>query len=157
MSEVTVTNSPALLGGVNSTVVESHEGTVTVPFAWTAAGNSVSSSSLIMLARIPHGAVITNLQIWAWCPAAEGKLDVGLAGQASADYLVDNGAFSNSATTLHTINVGALPMTCSLTDADAQPRWRYLQAKVASLVSSTVTAIIRGAVTYVCGTGRTGL
>jgi hypothetical protein len=156
MSEVTVTNSPALLGGVNSTVVESHEGTVTVPFAWTAAGNSVSSSSLIMLARIPHGAVITNLQIWAWCPAAEGNLDVGLAGQGSADYLVDAGAFSNTATTVHTIRAGALPMTCSMTD-DAQPRYRYLQAKVASLASSTVTAIIRGAVTYVCGTGRTAL
>jgi hypothetical protein len=156
MAEVTVTNSPALSGGVNSTVVESHEGTVTVPFAWTAAGNSVSASSLIMLARIPYGAVITNLQIWAWCPAAEGNLDVGLAGQGSADYLVDAGAFSNTATTVHTIRAGALPMTCSMTD-DAQPRYRYLQAKVASLASSTVTAIIRGAVTYVCGTGRTAL
>jgi hypothetical protein len=95
------------------------------------------------------------LQIWAWCPAAEGSLDVGLAGQGSADYLVDAGAFSNTITTIHTIRVGALPMTCSLSD-DTQPRYRYLQAKVAA-VSSTVTAVIRGAVTYVCGTGRTGL
>lgn len=155
MADWTMTNSPALSGGVNSTVVDTHVGTVTVPFAWTAAGSSVSVSALIMLARIPHGAVITNLQIWAWSGAAEGSLDVGLAGQASADYLVDAGAFSNTATTVHTIRAGALPMTCSLSD-DTQPRYRYLQAKVA-VVSSTVTAIIRGAVSYICGSGRGGL
>lgn len=156
MADWTMTNSPALLGGLNSTVVEVQAGTTTVPFSWTAAGSSVSTSALIMLARIPHGAVITNLQIWAWSGSAEGSLDVGLAGQASADYLVDAGAFSNTATTVHTIRAGSLPMTCSMSSDDTQPRYRYLQAKVVA-VSSTVTAVIRGYVTYVCGTGRTGL
>lgn len=155
MADWTMTNSPALTGGLNSTVVDVHAGTTTVPFSWTAAGSSVSSSALIMLARIPHGAVITNLQIWAWSGSAEGSLDVGLAGQASADYLVDAGAFSATATTVHTVRAGSLPMTCSLSD-DTQPRYRYLQAKVAA-VSSTVTAIIRGFVQYVAGTGRNGL
>jgi len=155
MADWTMTNSPALTGGLNSNAVEVHAGSVTVPFAWTANGTSVSVSMMVMLARIPHGAVITNLQIFAWSGAAEGNLDVGLANQGSADYLVDAGGFSNSGTSALTIRTGALPMTCSLSD-DTQPRYRYLVAK-AAVVSSTVTAIIRGAVTYVCGTGRTGL
>lgn len=155
MAETTVTNSPALTGGLNSTAVEVHAGSVTVPFAWTASGASVSTSSLIMLARIPHGAVITNLQMNAWAAMTTGTIDVGLSGQGSADYIVDGGAMGSTQTDAQTIRVGALPMTCSMTD-DAQPRYRYLQVKVVT-GTSTGTAILRGAITYVCGTGRTAL
>ena len=155
MAEITVTNSPALTGGLNSNAVEVHAGATVVPFAWTASGASISTSSLIMLARIPQGAVITNLQIFAWAGMTTGTIDVGLAGPGSADYLVDGGAMGSTQTDNQTIRTGSLPMTCSLTD-DAQPRWRYLQAKVVT-GTSTGTAILRGAVTYVVGTGRSGL
>jgi hypothetical protein len=156
MAEITVTNSPALAGGVNSNVVDLHAGSTTVQFSWTANGNTVSASSIIFLARIPHGAVITNLQIASWCGSAEGKIDIGIVGQGSADFLVSAGGFSNTATTNLTIRTGALPMTVSLSD-DTQPRFRYLQAKASTLATSTVTAILRGSVTYICGTGRSGL
>jgi len=153
MADWTMTNSPALTGGLNSNVVEVHAGSTTVPFAWTANGTSISTSALIMLARIPHGAVITNLQVAGWSPA-DIKADLGLTGQDASLY-VAGGGMSSTGTAAWTIKTGALPSTCSLSD-DTQPRYRMLTAKIIS-GSSCVTAIIRGSITYVVGTGRSGL
>ena len=154
MADWTMTNSPALTGGLNSNAVEVHVGSTTVPFLWTAAGSSFSTSALILLARIPHGAVVTGLQMTAWSGSADAHLDVGLLGQDASLFVTAGGA-SNSATSAFTLKTGCLPATCSLSD-DTQPRYRYLVAKVKD-GSSTVTAIVRGSITYVCGTGRSGL
>lgn len=154
MADWTMTNSPALTGGLNSNAVEVHVGATTVPFAWTANGSSFSTSALILLARIPHGAVVTGLQMAGWSGSADAHVDVGLLGQ-DVSMFVTSGGMSNTATSAFTIKTGALPATCSLSD-DTQPRYRFLVAKVKD-GSSTVTAIIRGSITYVAGTGRSGL
>ena len=156
MTDWTMTNSPALLGGLNSTVEDNPvAGTNTVVFAWTANGTSVSTSALIMLARIPHGAIITNLQIAGWSGSADMHAGVGLSGESNDSLFVAAGGMSATATSNFTIKTGALPHTCSLSD-DTQPRYRFLMAKIAD-GSSTVTAIIRGSVTYRTGVTRSGL
>jgi len=154
MADWTMTNSPALTGGLNSNAVEVHAGSVTVPFSWTANGTSLSTSALIMLARIPHGAVITGLSMSGWSGSADMHANVGLFNQDNSLF-VASGGMSNTATSAFTIKTGSLPATCSLSD-DTQPRYRFLVAKIID-GSSTVTGIIRGSVTYVCGTGRSGL
>ena len=150
MADVTVSNSPALVGTTRN--VEAQEkGVTSVPFYWTANGHTVSASSIIFLAKIPHGAHITRLAGAIWVGNADNStVDMGLTGEASLDYLVDGLAVSATATTAIAVRTGALPHFVSLSD-DTQPRFRYLQAKIASLGTATTTAIISGVIEYVMG------
>ena len=150
MADVTVSNSPALVG--NTRNVESlHEGTVTVPFNWTANGHTISTSSIVWLAKIPHGAHIVDMKVSGWIGCAgNADIDMGLVGEASLDYLVDGSAISATATANLTIRTGALPHFVSLSD-DTQPRFRYLQAKFVTVATATTTAILRGSIQYVMG------
>lgn len=151
MADGTVANSPALVGA-NQNVYDNPLGNTTVYFNWTANGTTMSSSQLILMAKIPHGAVITNLQGAGWIGCAgNATLDWGLSGEASADFLIDGTAISATATAALTIQTGALPHTCSLSD-DTSPRWRYLVCKLVSAATATQTMIVRGSVTY-----RTGM
>ena len=151
MADRTLTSSPALASHTRN-VMAVEKGTNSVPFYWTAAGQTISASDLVYLAKIPHGAHVTNIPtLWGWWGgSANTELDVGFSGEASADYLVDGGAVSATATTNLTIRTGALPHFISLSD-DTQPRFRYLQAKYSSVASATTTAIIGGVITYVMG------
>lgn len=150
MADVTHANSPALVG-TTVNVTASHEGTNTVPFMWTANGVTVSASTIVFLAKIPHGAHVTRLDMNGWIASAgNATVDVGLTGEASLDYLVDGAAISNTATAAFTIRAGALPHFVSLSD-DTQPRFRYLQAKMASVTSAETSAIIYGTIEYVMG------
>lgn len=150
MADVTVSNSPALVGNTRN-VQALHEGVNSVPFYWTAAGHTISASSIVFLAKVPHGAHITRLQIAGWVGNADNStIDVGLTGEASLDYLVDGAAVSATATANLTVRTGALPHFVSLSD-DTQPRFRYLQAKWASLGTATTTAILSGVIEYVMG------
>lgn len=155
MAEVTHATSPALTGGTSAmNVCAPHEGTVSVPFFWSATNVTVSASTVVFLAKIPHGATITRLEMWGWMGSAgNATVDVGLLGEAgntTCDYLVDAAAVSNTATSNFTIRTGALPHFVSLSD-DTQPRFRYLQAKFASITSAEVTALIGGVISYVMG------
>ena len=151
MADRTLTSSPAL-SGTTRNVMAIEKGTNSVPFYWTAAGQTISASDLIYLVKIPHGAHITGFPaLWGWWGGAAGAtVDVGLSGEASADYLVDGAAISATATANMTIQTGALPHFVSLSD-DTQPRFRYLQAKLASVSTATTTAMIGGVITYVMG------
>ena len=150
MADVTVSNSPALTG-TTRTVMANEKGTNSVPFYWTANGNTVSASSIVFLAKIPHGAHITDFRAVGWWGGADNTtIDIGLVGEASLDYLVDGVAVSATATAALTVRTGALPHFVSLSD-DTQPRFRYLQAKFASIGTATVTAIIAGVIEYVMG------
>lgn len=154
MAEVTHATSPALVGSSAArNVMAPHEGTVTMPIYWIANGNTVSASSIIFLAKIPHGATIVDVDLWGWVGNADGAtVDVGLTGEASLDYLVDGAAISATATAIFTVRTGALPHFVSLSD-DTQlgQRFRYLQAKIASIATATVTALIGGSIKYVMG------
>lgn len=150
MAEVTVSNSPALTGTTRN--VTAHEkGVTSVPFYWTANGNTISTSSIVFLAKIPHGAHITRLAMAGWIGCAgNADIDVGLVGEASLDYLVDGSSISNTATAALTVRTGALPHFVSMSD-DTQPRFRYLQAKFVSVATATTTAILSGVIEYVMG------
>lgn len=152
MPDVTHATSPALVGSTSMRNVSApHEGECTIPLIWTAGGNTVSASTIVFLAKIPHGATITGLDMWGWIGSAgNATIDVGLVGEASLDYLVDGAAVSNTATSVLTVRTGALPHFVSLSD-DTQPRFRYLQAKFASITSAEVTALIGGRISYVMG------
>jgi hypothetical protein len=150
MADVTVSNSPALVGTTRN-VESNHEGTVTVPFNWTANGHTISTSSIVWLAKIPHGAHIVDLKASGWIGCAgDATIDVGLVGETSLDYLVDGATTSATATANFTVRTGALPHFVSLSD-DTQPRFRYLQAKYVTVATATTTAIIRGSISYVMG------
>ena len=150
MADVTISNSPALVGTTRN-VEAIHAGVTAVPFNWTANGHTVSASSIVFLAKIPHGAHITDLKMSGWIGCADvSTVDVGLTGEASLDYLVDGEGVSATATETFVVRVGALPHFVSLSD-DTQPRFRYLQAKFATIGTATTTAIIRGVVEYVMG------
>ena len=151
MADVTHANSPALVG-TTVNVTASHEGVNAVPFNFVAGGVTVSASTIIFLAKIPHGATITRLDMHAWSPAVTAvTIDVGLTGEASLDYLVDGASISATGGTANlTIRTGALPHFVSMSD-DTQPRFRYLQAKLASVSSAEVTTIIKGTIEYVMG------
>ena len=151
MADRTLTSSPALASHTRN-VMAVEKGTNTVPFYWTAAGQTISASDLVYLAKIPHGAHITNIPaLWGWWGGADNTtIDVGLSGEASADYIVDGSAVSATATANLTIRTGALPHFVSLSD-DTQPRFRYLQAKFVTIGTATTTAIIAGVVSYVMG------
>lgn len=152
MADVTHATSPALVGTTSQRdVMAVHEGTVTQPLYWAAGGNTVSASTIVFMAKIPHGATIVSLDLWGWMGSAgNATIDVGLVGEASLDYLVDGAAVSNTATANLTVRTGALPHFVSLSD-DTQPRFRYLQAKFASITSAEVTALIGGRISYVMG------
>lgn len=158
----TISNSPALVGSTIN-VTANHEGLNAVPFNWTAAGHTLSTGVFVYLAKIPHGATITNIQMVGWVGAQDGAtLDVGLTGEASADFLIDGAAVSSTATLdvaygtgVNKIRAGALPHFVSLSD-DTQPRFRYLQAKFATIATATNTAMIRGVVEYVMGRPNLG-
>lgn len=150
MADVTHATSPALVGTTQN-VTAQHEGVNAVPFNWVANGNTVSASTIVFLAKIPHGAHITRLDMSGWMGSAgNATIDVGLTGEASLDYLVDGAAVSNTATAALSVRTGALPHFVSLSD-DTQPRFRYLQAKFASITSAEVTAIVKGVIEYVMG------
>jgi len=150
MADVTISNSPALVGTTRN-VQANHEGVNSIPFRWTANGHTVSASSIIFLAKIPHGAHIVDLRMTGWVGNADNStIDVGLTGEASLDYFVDGAAVSATATAALTVRTGAVPHFVSLSD-DTQPRFRYLQAKIASLGTATTTAIISGVIEYVMG------
>lgn len=150
MADVTHANSPALVG-TTVNVTASHEGLNSVPFNFVANGVTVSASTIIFLAKIPHGAHITSLNMSGWIASAgNATVDVGLTGEASLDYLVDGAAISATGTANLTVRTGALPHFVSLSD-DTQPRFRYLQAKLASVTSAETSCIIRGVVEYVMG------
>lgn len=150
MAEVTHANSPALVGTTRN-VMANEKGTNSVPFSWTAGGVTVSASTIVFLAKIPHGAHITDLRGSGWIGNADGAtIDIGLVGEASMDYLVDGSAVSATATAALVVRTGALPHFVSLSD-DTQPRFRYLQAKFASVASATNTALISGVIEYVMG------
>ena len=151
MAERTLTSSPALSSHTRN-VMAVEKGTNSVPFYWTAAGQTISASDLVYLAKIPHGAHVTNIPVlWGWWGgSANATLDIGFSGETSVDYLVVAGAISATATSNLTIRTGALPHFISLSD-DTQPRFRYLQAKFASVATQTTTAIIAGVITYVMG------
>lgn len=150
MADVTISNSPALVGTTRN-VEANHAGVTAVPFNWTANGHTISTSSIVWLAKIPHGAHITRLDMSGWIGNADGAtVDVGLVGETSLDYLVDGAAISATASAVFTVRTGALPHFCSLSD-DTQPRFRYLQAKFVTVASATITGIIRGTIEYVMG------
>ena len=150
MAERTLTSSPALASHTRN-VMAVEKGTNSVPFYWTAAGQTISASDLIYLVKVPHGAHVTDFRGFGWWGGADNTtLDLGFSGEASADYLVDGAAVSATATAALTVRTGALPHFISLSD-DTQPRFRYLQAKVASLGTATTTAIIAGVIEYVMG------
>ena len=151
MADVTHANSPALVG-TTVNVTANHEGVNAVPFNFVAGGVTVSTSTVIFLAKIPHGAIITSLNMSAWAPAlTQMSLDVGLVGESSLDYLVDGTNISSTGgTAALTVRTGALPHFVSLSD-DTQPRFRYLQCKVVSSTSAEVSMIVRGTVEYVMG------
>ena len=150
MADVTHANSPALVG-TTINVTASHEGVTAVPFNFVAGGVTVSASTIIFLAKIPHGATITRLDMSGWIGSVgNATVDVGLVGEASLDFLVDGTAISNTATAALVIRTGALPHFVSMSD-DTQPRFRYLQAKLASATSADVSCIIKGVVEYVMG------
>jgi hypothetical protein len=150
MADVTHANSPALVG-TTVNVTASHEGVNCVPFNFVAGGVTVSASTIIFLAKIPHGAHITALNMSGWIASAgNATVDVGLVGEASLDFLVDGAAISATGTAALTVRTGALPHFVSLSD-DTQPRFRYLQAKLASVASAEVSCIIRGSIEYVMG------
>ena len=150
MADVTHANSPALVG-TTVNVTATHEGVNAVPFNFVAGGVTVSASTIVFLCKIPHGAIITSLNMSGWIASAgNATVDVGLTGEASLDYLVDGSAISNTATAALTVRTGALPHFVSMSD-DTQPRFRYLQAKLASVTSAEVSCIIRGTVEYVMG------
>ena len=150
MADVTHANSPALVG-TTVNVTAQHEGVTAVPFNFVANGVTVSASTIIFLAKIPHGAHITRLDMSGWIASAgNATVDVGLTGEASLDYLVDGAAISNTATAALSVRTGALPHFVSLSD-DTQPRFRYLQAKLASITSAEVSCIIKGTIEYVMG------
>ena len=150
MPDVTHANSPALVG-TTVNVTASHEGLNAVPFNFVANGVTVSASTIIFLAKIPHGATITGLNMNGWIGSAgNATVDVGLTGEASLDFLVDGASISATGTTNFTIQTGALPHFVSLSD-DTQPRFRYLQAKIASAVSADTSCRISGTVEYVMG------
>ena len=150
MADVTVSNSPALVGTTRN--VEAQEkGVTAVPFHWTANGHTISTSSIIWLAKIPHGAHITRLDMSGWIGCADSStVDVGLTGEGSLDYLVDGEAVSATATETFVLRTGALPHFVSLSD-DTQPRFRYLQAKFVTVGTATTTAILTGTIEYVMG------
>ena len=150
MADVTIANSPALTGTTKD-VQAVHEGVNVVPFSWSAAGTTISASQLLFLAKIPAGAIITRFSAAGWigCAGTCG-VDVGLAGQASADFIVDGTDISATATANMVVRAGALPLTCSMSD-DTSPRFRYLQAKFVSAATATTTAIFNGVVEYVMG------
>ena len=150
MAEVTISNSPALVGTTRN--VEAQEkGVTSVPFYWTANGHTISTSSIVFLAKIPHGAHITSLAGSGWIGNADGcTVDIGLTGETSLDYLVDGVGLSATATVAFAVRVGALPHFVSLSD-DTQPRFRYLQAKFVTVASATVTGILKGTIEYVMG------
>lgn len=157
MADVTHATSPALVGTTSQrNIAANHSGDTTVPIYWTANGNTVSASTIVFLAKIPHGATITAMDMWGWMGSAgNATIDVGLVGEASLDYLVDGAAVSNTATAALSVRTGALPHFVSLSD-DTQPRFRYLQAKFASITSAEVTALIGGRITYVMGLPNIG-
>lgn len=152
MADVTHANSPALVGSTASrNVMANEKGINSVPFFWTAGGITASASTIVFLAKIPHGATITGLNMWGWFGSAgNATIDVGLVGEASLDSLVDGAAVSNTATAALSVRTGALPHFVSLSD-DTQPRFRYLQAKFASITSAEITALIGGNIEYVMG------
>ena len=84
MADVTHANSPALVG-TTVNVTASHEGLNAVPFNFVANGVTVSASTIIFLAKIPHGATITRLDMSGWIASAgNATVDVGLVGEATA-------------------------------------------------------------------------
>ena len=150
MADVTIANSPALTGTTQNVQALDH-GVNSIPFYWTANGNTVSVSSIVFLAKIPHGAHITSLTMSGWIGSAgNSTVDVGLVGEASLDYFVTAATVSATATTAFTIRTGAVPHFVSLSD-DTQPRFRYLQAKFVTNSTQTVTAILKGVIEYVMG------
>lgn len=150
MADVTISNSPALVGTTRN-VDAVHAGLTVVPFNWTAAGHTVSTSSIVFLAKVPHGAHVIEMQASGWIGSAgNATVDFGLTGETSLDYLVAVGAISGTATAAFTVRTGALPHFVSLSD-DTQPRFRYLQAKFVTAATATTTAIIRGFISYVMG------
>lgn len=155
MADVTISNSPALVGTTRN-VDAVHEGVNAVPFYWTAAGHTISTSSIVWLAKIPHGAHIVDLNMSGWIGCAgDSTIDVGLVGETSLDYLVDGATVSATASAVFTVRTGALPHFVSLSD-DTSPRFRYLQAKFVTVASATVTGIIKGVVSYVMGKPTVG-
>lgn len=150
MPDRTLTSSPALTGPTQN-VVSIHAGEISVPFYWSANGQTISASDVIYLVPIPAGAIITNVNMSGWWGSSGNtEIDVGLSGETSADAIVDAEMLTSTATDAFAIRTGALPRQVTVSD-DAVSRLRYLQAKVVSTASATVTGIIKGVVTYVVG------
>lgn len=141
----TLTSGPAYLAAVPARAVPT--GIVAVPFSWSAAGQSISVSDLVQLAKIPHGATITGLRVAAWSAAADGfTARLGLSN-LSADYFVASGAYTATATGEMTVRAGALPYKVSLS-ADAAVQHVFLQLLVTAATSQTASAVVKGIVEY---------
>lgn len=148
MADVTLTLGPAWPASVVPKAV--HVGTVTIPFSAGAAGQTISASHVIQLAKIPKGAVITGLSAAGWYGSDAGAvLDFGLNSDVSA--FASAKTISATATAQIVFAAGALPYKVSISD-DAGVDFRYFQAKVVSATSATTTAILKGSISYVMDT-----
>lgn len=145
MADNTLTSGPAYSAGVVPKAI--HAGTVTVPFSWDAGGQTVSASIVVQLAKLPKNAVVTDIKVAGWIGGdAGGTIDLGTNSDVSA--FATAKTISATATVQLTMNPGAVPYKVSISD-DAGVDFRYFQAKFVAVTSATVTAILKGVISYV--------
>lgn len=142
----------------NRAVTQGHKGTQTVSGQWTGTA-ALTTDDVVFLAKLPHGAIITEFMIDHSATVTTWAADYGLAsgakggGGASLSSFV--AALANGTIVRKNIQnaagVDRIQISCSVSDPG---RFGIFAAKIGSNASVTSVPIINFRITYRCDEGQ---
>jgi hypothetical protein len=143
---------------VNQAVKQVHKGTQTVSGQWTGTA-AVTADDVVFLAKLPHGAIISEFMVDHSAGVTTYAIDYGLASGAKGGGGASLSCFVSALATATIIRkniqnaagVDRIQVSCSVSDPG---RFGIFAAKIGVAGSATFIPVINFRITYRCDEGQ---